>query len=93
MLIVNSLIIVVYGGVWIVIYAKSGTNPIDRRIMRSLTVVMILVLCGWFLTSFTMLIGIAFGMDEEQMFRLHMIFGLPVNFSISMNYPVYMAFR
>jgi hypothetical protein len=93
MLIVNSLIIVVYVGVWAIIWAKSGGNRIDRRIMRSLTVVVILVLVGWFLTSLSMTVGVMSGLNDEQMLQLHLNVGWTVNFSIAMNYPVYMAFR
>jgi hypothetical protein len=93
MLVVNSLIIIVYAAVWVLIFVKSGRNKIDRRIMRSLTVVMVLVICGWFLTSVAMTIGVMLGLDEEQMFRVHLNVGWTVNFSIAMNYPVYFAFR
>lgn len=93
MLVVNSLIIIVYVGVWILIWTRSSNGRIDRRIMRSLTVVMVLVLLGSFLTFLVISIGVMMELDEEQMFELHLNIGWTVNFSIAMNYPVYFAFR
>ncbi|KAI6220387.1 G-PROTEIN-RECEP-F1-2 domain-containing protein [Aphelenchoides fujianensis] len=73
-LFVNTAILVVYASVWAVVKMRSGSSQstafihtilsfvqgkIDRRIMRSLTIIMLLVLGGWFIASFVIAYGLA----------------------------------
>lgn len=60
--------------------------------MSSLSVIVCLILFGWFAASAIISFGISKGWNEEQIFNAHMYIGSLVNVSISMQYPVYMFF-
>ncbi|KAI6184887.1 G-PROTEIN-RECEP-F1-2 domain-containing protein [Aphelenchoides bicaudatus] len=86
----NFGIIIVYSAIWIVIKLRNGT--IDKKIMRSLSVIVCLILFGWFAASAIISFGISKGWSEEQIFNAHMYIGSLVNVAISMQYLVYMFF-
>lgn len=60
--------------------------------MRSLTIIVCLILFGWFFASAIIAIGMSKGWNEEQVFNAQMYIGSLVNVSISLQYPVYWYF-
>ncbi|KAH7717560.1 hypothetical protein AAVH_15042, partial [Aphelenchoides avenae] len=67
-------------------------GELSRRIMKSLTAIMLLVVFGWFVTSVAMTVGGYMHVGEETMLYIHLDVGWSVNFAIAMNYFVYFLF-
>jgi hypothetical protein len=88
MLPIILLTFLVYTFIWITICVKNGN--MDRKLMRSLTWTMLMILCGYFLIAVT-LVHDTFkeNIETEDLLKHHIYAGLAINATIAMNYPIY----
>uniref|UniRef100_A0A1I7SUU2 G_PROTEIN_RECEP_F1_2 domain-containing protein n=1 Tax=Bursaphelenchus xylophilus TaxID=6326 RepID=A0A1I7SUU2_BURXY len=83
--VLNLLTLLNYCAIWIVV--KRITRQRSSSLLRSIAAVAFCVVGGWLLT-FGMLAGcVVSGMDIQEALLLYL--GLPVNLSVSLNYPIY----
>lgn len=79
--------IIVYVIIWL--YVKRAKSSFNKQILWSITVVTVLVLSGWIITSVIMTLSVYLEWDINRNPLLTFNAGLFINASISSNYPIY----
>lgn len=82
----------IYAIAWITIYIRKGS--FDKKLMRCLTLIMALILCGYFLISLSLIYDTYRENVESEEVLLHHIYGgVAINATIAANYPIYYYFN
>ncbi|KAF7629150.1 G_PROTEIN_RECEP_F1_2 domain-containing protein [Meloidogyne graminicola] len=97
----NNIIVILFSTlnyiiIWIVIKWRSTNNKqvenYTKKIFKSLSVIMAMVLAGWMLNTLVHVILPLFSLDEIQIFYLISILGCISNFVMACNLPVLYTF-
>ncbi|CAJ0582586.1 unnamed protein product, partial [Mesorhabditis spiculigera] len=84
----NALVVVAY----ILVYVKLRTSTFSnaaRSVFKSLFITVTIVSCGWFATMFTNFMSVMIGATGNTLFLIQAYAGIPVNFAVACNFPVY----
>uniref|UniRef100_A0A7E4UZV4 G_PROTEIN_RECEP_F1_2 domain-containing protein n=1 Tax=Panagrellus redivivus TaxID=6233 RepID=A0A7E4UZV4_PANRE len=90
----STLVAVVnYGIVGLCIKLKIGNSNTTQRLFKSLSIMTTMMMCSWFLTCVSMVIVVALGSTEEQIFYTPLYTGITINVACGANFFVLFKFR
>lgn len=83
----NLLTLLTYSAVWVTIFFKKST--FDKRILRCLTIIVLMVVFGFVSVSLTLYIDNLLELEDEKMLIHNLYRGVAINGTIALNYVVY----
>uniref|UniRef100_A0A914EGB9 G_PROTEIN_RECEP_F1_2 domain-containing protein n=1 Tax=Acrobeloides nanus TaxID=290746 RepID=A0A914EGB9_9BILA len=82
------LIVGVYGLFWVHI-KLSGRDNIAQKCMKSLSVLMVILVCGWMISTLSRLLSLFFIHDDTLLLYVLLYSGIATNIGCSANYYVF----
>ena len=89
MVYLNGGTMLIYALLWLTILTRMSNGKVDKRTVRSLTVILTLILVGWVASGGICVFFISIGYEGKAMLGVLLIAGLMINLSVSLDFIVY----